>query len=130
MMMFVRTVKPSVTDVCEDSEVISDKVGTRGDSDVCEDIEVQKRRNVNRIGGGGGPKGVSNINSAYFIHIMPKIGGAKAPSAPPPPPPPLPGSYAMKLSVIKLAQGVIVLLKSSVINLAQHHNHPLCQRYH
>ena len=37
----------------------------------------QKRRNVNRIG--GGPKGVSNINSAYFIHVMPKIGGAKAP---------------------------------------------------
>ena len=28
--------------------------------------------NVNRI---GGPKGVSNINSAYFIHVMPKIGG-------------------------------------------------------
>ena len=115
-------------DVCEDSEVISDKVGTKGDSDVCEDIEVQKRRNVNRIGGGGGgPKGVSNINLAYFIHIMPKIGGAKAPSAPPPPPPPLPGSYAMKLSVIKLAQGVTVLLKSSVITLAQHHYHPLCQ---
>ena len=36
----------------------------------------------------GGPKGVSNINSAYFIHITPKIGGAKAPSPPPPPPPP------------------------------------------
>ena len=42
----------------------------------------QKSRNVNRI---GGAKGVSNINSAYFIHIMPKIGGAKAPTAPPPP---------------------------------------------
>ena len=61
MMMFVRTVKPSVTDVCEDSEVISDKVGTRGDSDVCEDIEVQKRRNVNRIGGGGGAQRVCLI---------------------------------------------------------------------
>ena len=34
-------------------------------------------------GAGGVPKDVSNINSAYFIHIMPKIGGAKAPSAPP-----------------------------------------------
>ena len=30
---------------------------------------------------------MSNINSAYFIHIMPKIGGAKAPSAPPVPTP-------------------------------------------
>ena len=41
---------------------------------------------------------MSNINSAYFIHIMPKIGGgggggAKDPSASPPPPPP-PRSYA------------------------------------
>ena len=44
---------------------------------------LQKHRNVNRIGGGG-PKGVSNINSAYFIHIMPKIGGGPRP----------PGSYA------------------------------------
>ena len=26
---------------------------------------------------------MSNINSAYFIYILPKIGGAKAPSAPP-----------------------------------------------
>ena len=49
--------------------------------------KYQKRRNVNRIGGGGGggggggSKGVSNINSAYFI---PRLGGgAKAPFPPP-----------------------------------------------
>ena len=55
------------------------------------DLCLQYLLSSNRIGGGGGggggPKGVSNINSAYFIHIMPKIGGAKAPSAPPVPTP-------------------------------------------
>ena len=35
-------------------------------------------RRVGTLTGLGGPKGVSNIYSAYFIHIMPKIGGAKA----------------------------------------------------
>ena len=37
-----------------------------------------------------------NINSAYFIHIMPKIRGGQGPLCPPPPPPPPPppGSYA------------------------------------
>ena len=47
---------------------------------------LQKRRNVNRIVGGG-PKGVSNINSAYFIYIMLKIGGGGEPRPPRPPPP-------------------------------------------
>ena len=59
------------------------------------ELICQKRRNVNRIGGGGGgPKGVCNINSAYFMHIMTKIGGGGQGSLCPPPPPPPPGSYA------------------------------------
>ena len=45
-------------------------------------ITLQKRRNVNRIGGGA-----QRVYSAYFIHVMPKIGGAKAPSAHPVPTP-------------------------------------------
>ena len=69
--------------------------------------------NVNRIGGGGGgggggPKGVSNINSAYFIHIMPKIGGAKAPSA-------SPGSYAYVSTARKTFFESLFLIKQTSI---------------
>ena len=60
----------------------------------------QKHRNVDRRGGGGGgAKGVSNINSVYFIYIMPKIGGPR--------PPLPPGSYAYETAFIN----VLVVLR-------------------
>ena len=46
---------------------------------------------------------MSNINSAYFIHIMPKIGEAKAPSAPPVPTP-MSSCTMCELKVLKSLQ--------------------------
>ena len=63
---------------------------------------------------------MSNINSAYFIHIMPKIGGAKAPSAPPPVPTPMEpfdiyiaspmSMLASNSSILPTLKGIVPLL--------------------
>ena len=80
-------------------------------------IPSQKRKQDWR----GGPKGVSNINSVYIIHIIPKIGGRG--------PPPQFLHYASELKNLKLIswkmyhQFEVAYHKKDGSN---HHAHMLC----